>query len=87
MKAMNTNIHFWVAKELANVGMGHFGEEDALDSTKLFKVQWKEGVQIPGQISDLPEDFYPKLRTLHLSAKEETPNNPKKSVNTKKQNT
>lgn len=55
-------IYFWVAKELASAGMVHFREDDALDATKLFKVQWKEGVQIPGQISELPGDFYPKLR-------------------------
>lgn len=55
-------IYFWVAKELAAAGMVHFREDDILDATKLFKVQWKEGVQIPGQISELPGDFYPKLR-------------------------
>ncbi len=55
-------VYFWVAKELANAGMVHFREDDVLDATKLFKVQWKEGVQIPGQISELPDDFYPKLR-------------------------
>jgi len=55
-------IYFWVATELANAGMVHFREDDLLDSTKLFKVQWREGVQIPGQISELPDDFYPKLR-------------------------
>jgi len=55
-------VYFWVAKELANSGMVHLREDEVLDATKLFKVQWKEGVQIPGQISELPEDFYPKLR-------------------------
>jgi DNA replication factor GINS len=54
--------HFWVAKELASAGMVHFREDEILDSTKLFKAQWKEGVQVPGQISELPEEFYPKLR-------------------------
>jgi hypothetical protein len=55
-------VYFWVAKELASAGMAHFREDELLDSTKLFKVQWKEGVQIPGQIGELPDDFYPKLR-------------------------
>jgi hypothetical protein len=55
-------VYFWVAKELASAGMVHFREEETLDATKLFKAQWKEGVQIPGQISELPDDFYPKLR-------------------------
>ncbi len=55
-------VYFWVAKELAVNGIVHFREDETLDATKLFKVQWKEGVQIPGQISELPGDFYPKLR-------------------------
>lgn len=64
-------VYFWVAKELANGGMVHFREDDVLDATKLFKVQWKEGVQIPGQISELPEDFYPKLRRFISDLKDQ----------------
>ena len=64
-------VYFWVAKELATAGMVHFREDDILDSTKLFKVQWKEGVQIPGQISELPEDFYPKLRRFIAEIKDQ----------------
>ena len=63
--------YFWVAKELANSGMVHFREDDVLDATKLFKVQWKEGVQIPGQISELPDDFYPKLRRFISDLKDQ----------------
>ncbi|MGE5574675.1 MAG: hypothetical protein ACM3UL_00935 [Ignavibacteria bacterium] len=64
-------VYFWVAKELAAVGMVHFREDDVLDATKLFKVQWKEGVQIPGQISELPGDFYPKLRRFIADLKDQ----------------
>jgi hypothetical protein len=64
-------VYFWVAKELANSGMVHFREDDVLDATKLFKVQWKEGVQIPGQISELPDDFYPKLRRFISDLKDQ----------------
>jgi len=64
-------IYFWVAKELAKSAMVHFREEDILDATKLFKAQWKEGVQIPGQISELPRDFYPKLRRFLKDSKEQ----------------
>ncbi len=71
-------VYFWVAKELANAGMVHFREDDILDATKLFKVQWKEGVQIPGQISELPEDFYPKLRRYLATIKEEISKQPEK---------
>ena len=65
-------VYFWVAKELAASGMVHFREDDVLDATKLFKVQWKEGVQIPGQISELPDDFYPKLRRFLSDLKEQS---------------
>ncbi|MGA2385591.1 MAG: hypothetical protein ABSG33_03560 [Candidatus Bathyarchaeia archaeon] len=64
-------VYFWVAKELADAGMAHFREDDVLDTTKLFKVQWREGVQIPGQISELPIDFYPKLRRYVAILKQE----------------
>lgn len=64
-------IYFWVAKELASAGMVHFREDDILDATKLFKAQWKEGVQIPGQISELQSDFYPKLRRFLVEQKEQ----------------
>ena len=64
-------VYFWVAKELANAEMVHFREDDVLDATKLYKVQWREGVQIPGQISELPDDFYPKLRRYLTFLKDE----------------
>jgi hypothetical protein len=54
-----------------DAGMVHFREDDVLDATKLFKVQWKEGVQIPGQISELPGDFYPKLRRFISDLKDQ----------------
>ena len=69
-------VYFWVAKELASAGMVHFREGDALDATKLFQVQWKEGVQIPGQISELPGDFYPKLRRFIADLKDQTSKQP-----------
>ena len=64
-------IYFWVAKVLASAGIVHFREDDVLDATKLFKAQWKEGVQIPGQISELPGDFYPKLRRFIADLKDQ----------------
>jgi len=70
-------VYFWVAKELASFGMVHFREDDILDATKLFKVQWKEGVQIPGQISELSDDFYPKLRRFIADLKNQTANSEK----------
>jgi hypothetical protein len=66
-------IYFWVAKKLAEAGIVHFREEDRFGATELYKVQWKERVQVAGQISELPEDFYPKLRRyLNDTRKEAT---------------
>jgi len=69
-------VYYWVAQELAQHGMAHFREGESLDATKLYKVQWKERVQIAGQISELPEDFYPKLRRFLASMKKETSRQP-----------
>ncbi len=69
-------VYFWVAKELASAGMVHFREGEMLDATRLFQLQWKEGVQIPGQISDLPGDFYPKLRRFIGDLKDQTTKQP-----------
>jgi DNA replication initiation complex subunit (GINS family) len=65
-----------VAQELAASGIAHFREDDNLDATKLYKIQWKERVQIAGQISELPEDFYPKLRRYLENMKEEIAKHP-----------
>ena len=64
-------VYYWIAQKLAESGIVHFREDDCLDATKLYKVQWKERVQIAGQISDLPEDFYPRLRRYLTNIKEE----------------
>ena len=64
-------VYYWIAQKLAESGIAHFREDDCLEATKLYKVQWKERVQIAGQISDLPEDFYPRLRRYLANIKEE----------------
>jgi len=71
-------VYYWIAQELLEYGVAHFREDDCLDATKLYKVQWKERVQIAGQISELPEDFYPKLRRYLANIKEETAQQPEK---------
>ena len=65
------DVYYWIASELSDAGVVHFREEDALDATKLYKVQWKERVQVAGQISELPEDFYPRLRRYLAETKKE----------------
>jgi hypothetical protein len=64
-------IYFWVAEKLAEAGIVHFREENRFGATELYKVQWKERVQVAGQISELPEDFYPKLRRYLNDTKKE----------------
>ncbi|MCL2293138.1 MAG: hypothetical protein FWC30_08800 [Candidatus Bathyarchaeota archaeon] len=64
-------VHYWIAKELQATGTVHLREEEVLDGSKLYKVQWKEGIQIPGMISELPQEFYPKLRRLLTFAEAE----------------
>jgi hypothetical protein len=72
-------VYYWIAQELAASGIAHFREDDALDATKLYKIQWKERVQIAGQISELTEDFYPKLRRYLANIKAEIAKHPEKA--------
>ena len=72
-------VYYWLAQELAASGIAHFREDDALDATKLYKIQWKERVQIAGQISELGEDFYPMLRRYLAGIKAEIAKHPEKA--------
>jgi hypothetical protein len=64
-------VYYWIAKELQTAGIVHIREEELLDGGKLYKIQWKEGVQLPGMISELPQNFYPKLRRYLIFAESE----------------
>ena len=72
-------VYYWIAQELAAEGIAHFREEDLLTATALYKTQWKERVQIAGQISELTEDFYPRLRRYLSSVKAEIVRRPEKA--------
>jgi len=65
-------VYYWIGFALVQAGIAHFREDDELDATKLYKVQWKERVQAAGQIFELPEDFYPKIRRYLAQVKEES---------------
>jgi hypothetical protein len=69
---------FWIAQELEKAGIARFREEERLDSAKLYKIQWTERVQTVGQISKLPENFYPKLRRCLKELKAEASKTPEK---------
>lgn len=71
-------IKYWIAQELEKSGIARFREEERLDSTRLYKIQWTERAQTAGQISKLPEQFYPKLRRHLKELKEESAKNPEK---------
>jgi len=64
-------IYYWVARKLAEAGIVHFREDNQFGASELYKVQWKERVQVAGQISELPEDFYPRLRRYLADTKKE----------------
>jgi DNA replication factor GINS len=71
-------IPFWVAQKLEKAGIARFREEEVLDVAKLYKIQWTERVQTAGQISKLPENFYPKLRRYLVELKENASKTPEK---------
>lgn len=71
-------VYYWIAQELVKAGIAHFREDDCLDASKLYKIQWKERVQMAGQISELPEDFYPRLRRYLANIKGEIAKHPEK---------
>jgi len=73
-------VYYWVARELEKSGIAHLREDDRLDAAKLYKTQWKERVQTAGQISVLPEDFYPKLRRYIVELKREITKQPEKML-------
>lgn len=70
-------VHYWIAKELVKSNIVHFLTND-LDSTKLYKIQWRERNQIASQISELPDEFYPKLRRYLFKSKAELLLHPEK---------
>jgi hypothetical protein len=73
-------VYYWVARELERSGIIRFRSEELLDTSKLYKIQWRERVQPAGQISELPKDFYPKLRRHLSELKEKAGKNPEKML-------
>ncbi|HII85371.1 TPA: DNA replication complex GINS family protein [Candidatus Bathyarchaeota archaeon] len=71
-------IHYWIAKKLVEAGIVHFREDFCLSASDIYKAQWKERVQVAGQIAELQEDFYPKLRRYIAQLKKEVLKQPEK---------
>lgn len=77
-------IYNWVALELEKNGIVHFREDEELNVAKLNKLQWSERVQSVGQISKLPEHFYPRLRGYLETLKKEASKTPNKMLENEK---
>jgi len=71
-------VYYWTALELEKAGIARFKGEEQLDTVKLNKVQWTERIQTTGQISKLPEYFYPRLRRRLSELRSEIPKDPEK---------
>jgi hypothetical protein len=71
-------VYFWTALELEKSGIARIHEEEKVDAARLNKIQWTERIQSPGQISKLPESFYPKVRRYLKNLKQEIARDPEK---------
>ena len=71
-------ILFWVAEELEEKGIVNFHDGLLFGPSELYRAQWKERVQVAGQISELPEEFYPRLRRYLSRLGKEINTNPEK---------
>ena len=71
-------VYYWIAETLTESGIAHFREEVRSEASDLYKVQWKERVQVAGQIAELPDDFYSKLRRYLVQLKKEMSKQPEK---------
>ena len=76
--------YYWVALELEKAGIAHFREDENLNVAKLNKLQWSERVQTAGQISKLPEDFYPRLRRYLTNLRRDAAKTPEKMLESQK---
>ncbi|MCJ7768336.1 hypothetical protein MUP79_08100 [Candidatus Bathyarchaeota archaeon] len=71
-------VYHWTALELEKAGIAHPKEEDRLDAAKLNKVQWTERIQTSGQVSKIPDHFYPKLRRRLAELRKEIAKDPER---------
>ncbi|MGB9713817.1 MAG: hypothetical protein ACPLZC_02420 [Candidatus Bathyarchaeales archaeon] len=71
-------IRYWIASELQKFGVVRFRGEETLDASTLYRIHWKERAQSSGQLSSLPEDFYPKVRRVLAELKAEIARQPEK---------
>jgi len=70
-------VRLWVARELEREELVKI-KEGELDTAKIYKIQWTERIQAVGQLSTLPEDFYPRIRRVINELKESSRLSPEK---------
>lgn len=70
-------VRFWIARELEKDKLVKI-KEDGFDAAKIYKIQWTERIQALGQLSTLPENFYPKVRRFINELKLSSKMNPEK---------
>jgi len=70
-------VRLWVARELERDHLVKI-KEDGLDAAKIYKIQWTERIQALGQLSTLPENFYPKVRRTINELKQSSKTSPEK---------
>jgi hypothetical protein len=71
-------VPYWIAFELQKFGVVRPRGEEMLDQSALYKIHWKERAQSTGQLSSLPDDFYPKIRRFLVALKEDSAKQPEK---------
>jgi DNA replication initiation complex subunit (GINS family) len=57
-----TEVPYWMARELVQLGYARFREEDVLTYNSLSKIHWKETIPASRQIPALQSTFYCMLR-------------------------
>ncbi|MGO9645828.1 MAG: hypothetical protein ACLPY5_13915 [Candidatus Bathyarchaeia archaeon] len=62
-----TEVPYWVARELVQLGYARFREEDTITYNSLSKMHWRETIPSSRQLPSLPGNYYCIMRR-HLRA-------------------
>ncbi|MEM1569406.1 MAG: hypothetical protein QXM89_00155 [Candidatus Bathyarchaeia archaeon] len=61
----------WIALKLVEKGVATFKQGEELTSEELTNIHWREGLQPSTRLSEIPGDFYQKLRLYLRKVKHE----------------
>jgi GINS complex protein len=62
-----TEVPYWIASELVQLGYARFREEDIITYNSLSKIHWRETIPSSRQLPSLPGNYYCIMRR-HLAA-------------------